>query len=106
MARCFTQSLHGPSSTDYLRCLGAEDACAEAIRRARWPDGFACPRCGGTAHGLPGSGSQRLPRSNAGHHRPSLIAGDLLPRTTLPLTLWFLAPGFDGPIFIANLTDL
>lgn len=91
MAQNFVQFQHGMSLPDFLRCFGTEDACAEAVLRARWPGGFVCPRCGASAHCVLGSGSRRLFQCNACHHQASLIAGSLLASTKLPLTKWFLA---------------
>jgi len=34
----------------FLEQFGTETPCEAALERARWPDGFRCPRCGQTAH--------------------------------------------------------
>ena len=36
----------GMSLAEFLNRFGTEAQCAEAIRQARWPEGFRCPRCG------------------------------------------------------------
>src|SRR5574337_2154898 len=91
MAYTFVQFQHGMSLPEFLGCFGTEAACVEAIQRARWPDGFACPRCGERAHCVLGGGSRRLFQCNACRHQASLTAGTLLGSTKLPLTKWFLA---------------
>ena len=39
------QFQHGMSIPEFLRSFGTEAQCAEAIKAARWPEGFRCPRC-------------------------------------------------------------
>lgn len=38
------QFQQGLSLPEFLQCFGTKAACAEAVRRARWPNGFCCPR--------------------------------------------------------------
>lgn len=85
------QFQQGMSLPEFLRCFGTEAACAEAVRRARWPDGFSCPRCGGCAHCVIVSGVRSLFQCHACHRQTSLTAGTLFGSTKLPLTTWFLA---------------
>ncbi|MBZ0137413.1 MAG: transposase, partial [Planctomycetes bacterium] len=33
---------------DFMAMYGTEEACLEALINARWPGGFACPRCAHT----------------------------------------------------------
>jgi hypothetical protein len=85
------QFQHGMSLPEFLESFGTEATCAEAVHRARWPDGFRCPRCSHSAHCVLGTGSLRLFQCNACHHQASLTAGTLFASTKLPLTKWFLA---------------
>jgi transposase-like protein len=85
------QFQHGMSLPEFLQCFAAEAACCEALRRSRWPHGFACPRCGTTAHCVLGSGPKALFQCNGCRHQASLTAGTLFASTKLPLTTWFLA---------------
>ena len=85
------QFQQGMSLPEFLQCFGTEAACAEAVRRARWPDGFFCPRCNGGAHCVILSGGRSLFQCNACHRQTSLSAGTLLGSTKLPLRKWFLA---------------
>lgn len=91
MAQNLIQFQRGMSLPDFLRCFGNEEACVEAVRCARWPGGFACPRCGSSAHCELLRGPRRMFQCNACHHQTSLTAGSLLAGTKLPLTTWFLA---------------
>jgi transposase-like protein len=61
------------------------------VRRARWPDGFACPACGGGAHCVIVSAGRSLFQCHACRRQTSVTAGTLFGSTKLPLTKWFLA---------------
>ncbi len=85
------QFQHGMSITEFLGCFGTEAQCAEAVKLARWPSGFRCPRCGGADHYVVGHGARKLFQCNGCRHQTSLTAGSLMEHTKLPLTTWFLA---------------
>jgi len=85
------QFQHGMSLSDFLQSFGTEAACAEAMRRARWPGGFVCPRCNSDARCIVVSGSRRLYHCHGCHRQTSLTTGSLFGSTKLPLTIWFLA---------------
>jgi transposase-like protein len=79
------------SLPEFLQSFGTKTGCAEAVRRARWPGGFVCPRCNAGTHCVVVSGSRRLYQCHACHRQTSLTAGSLFDSTKLPLTRWFLA---------------
>ena len=81
----------GLSLPEFLSGFGTEAQCAEAVKRARWPDGFRCPRCDAAEHYVVGHGSRKLFQCNACRHQTSVTAGSLMEHTKLPLTTWFLA---------------
>lgn len=85
------QFQRGMSLPEFLQCFGTEAACGEAVRRARWPDGFVCPRCGGSNHCIIVGVGRSLFQCHACHRQTSLTAGTLFDSTKLPLTRWFLA---------------
>ena len=61
------------------------------MEKARWPNGFRCPRCNGHEHGLVyGRRLKRYQCRNCGH-QAQLTAGTIMQATKLPLTTWFLA---------------
>lgn len=64
-------------------------ACEAYWFEQRWPDGFICPKCGGTGcyhlHG------RREYVCKHCHWQSSVTAGTVLHRTHLPLTIWFWA---------------
>jgi len=77
------QFQQGMSLPEFLHCFGTEAACAEAVRRARWPDGFVCPGCEGRAHCIVVSDGRRLFQCHACHRQTSLTAGTLFGNTKL-----------------------
>ena len=84
------QFQQGMSLPEFLQCFGTEAACAEALRRSRWPDGFVCPGCSGRTHCCVVGNGRSLYQCHACHRQTSLTAGTLLDNTKLPLTRWFL----------------
>jgi transposase-like protein len=69
--------------------FATEDACREYLAACRWPDGFACPRCGhGKSYELV---NQRRQQCGRCRYQVSLTAGTILHRTKIPLTHWFWA---------------
>ncbi|QPN60311.1 IS1595 family transposase [Synechococcus sp. CBW1002] len=91
MARNGIQFQKGLSLPEFQRLYGTEEQCEAALEKARWPDGFRCPRCNGHEHGLVyGRRLKRYQCRNCGH-QTTLTAGTILQATKLPLTNWFLA---------------
>ena len=91
MANQHIQFQPGMSIPEFLRSFGTEAQCAEAVKQARWPDGFCCPRCAVGEHYVVGHGARKLFQCNGCRHQTSLTAGSLMEHTKLPLTTWFLA---------------
>lgn len=85
------QFQQGMSIPEFMSSFGTEDQCAEAVRRARWPHGFRCPRCDSPDHYVVGHGARKLFQCQVCRHQTSLTAGSLMEHTKLPLTTWFLA---------------
>jgi hypothetical protein len=82
----------GLSLVDFLDQYGTEVACARALRRARWPKGFVCPRCAGRRYSRCNNRhGERLWQCCKCRHQTSLISDTLFASTKLPLTRWFLA---------------
>ena len=50
MARNAVQFQKGLSMAGFNQLYGTEDLCHAALVAMRWPGGFACPKCEGTAH--------------------------------------------------------
>lgn len=69
--------------------FATEAACQEYLAACRWPDGYACPRCGHRrAYRLV---KQRRWQCAGCRHQVSLTAGTVLNNTKTPLVLWFWA---------------
>jgi transposase-like protein len=68
--------------------FGSERACWEYLLMLRWPDGFACPRCGGRTAWTT---TRRLLVCASCQHQASVTAGTIFQDTRKPLTLWFRA---------------
>ena len=82
--------------------FASEEDCRRHLVACRWPDGFACPRCGARdAYEL---ATRELLQCGSCRHQASVTAGTVLHRTRVPLRLWFAAaylvttrtPGFSA----------
>lgn len=81
----------GLSLPAFYAQFGTEAQCEAALERARWPQGFRCPRCGEARHSAFHVGRHQTFQCRACRTQTSLIAGTLFQSTHLPLTRWFLA---------------
>jgi transposase-like protein len=91
MARSAIQFQKGLSLSKCQRLYGTEEQCDAAMEKARWPDGFRCPRCGGHEFGLVyGRRLKRYQCCSCGH-QAILTAGTIMQATKLQLTTWFQA---------------
>ena len=66
-----------------------EQACWEVLRRARWPKGFVCPRCGHEASSW--ISTRRLEQCCDCRYQCSVTAGTVFHQTRAPLLTWFWA---------------
>jgi transposase-like protein len=91
MAMNRVQFQRGLSLPQFLSQYGTEEQCVQALLRARWPQGFVCPRCGHTDASPFQRGHQRLWQCQRCRTQTSLTAGTMLAQTKLPLRQWWLA---------------
>src|SRR3954468_3764641 len=83
--------VQGPGSLPEFEAQFPDDeACARWLFERRWPDGFRCPGCGHAKGWEPGRGTLLVECARC-RRQPSVTAGTVLPRSHLPLKLWFLA---------------
>lgn len=85
------QFQQGMTLPEFLRSFGTEEQCAAAVAAARWPSGYACPRCAASSYCTVKHQGRELFQCRACRHQTSLIAGTMFASTKLPLTTWFLA---------------
>ncbi len=77
------------SFKEFRQRFQTEEACEVYLFEQRWPEGFVCPKCGGTGcYRLRG---RREYVCKQCHRQSSVTAGTVLHRTHLPLTVWFWA---------------
>jgi transposase-like protein len=80
----------GLSMPEFFQRYSTQEQCETALEKARWPEGFRCPRCGAAAHCVL-RGSRKFYQCNGCHHQSSLTAGTVFQGTKLGLAVWFLA---------------
>jgi transposase-like protein len=91
MGRNAIQFQKGLSVPEFLQLYGTETQCEEALAKIRWPNGFRCPRCEESLHGLVyGRRLKRYQCRQCGY-QATVTAGTIMEATKLPLTIWFLA---------------
>lgn len=74
---------------EFQHRFASEEACEQYLAASRWPDGFACRRCGHQrAYAMT---KQRRWQCVACRHQVSLTSETILHNTKIPLTLWFWA---------------
>jgi transposase-like protein len=67
----------------------SDEACADYLTESRWPDGFACQRCGhASAYALAG---RRRWQCASCRYQVSVTAGTVLHNSKTPLSTWFWA---------------
>lgn len=85
------QFQRGLSLPEFMTRFGTDRQCEEAMVRARWPNGFVCPRCSATRASRFSRGRQTLWQCRQCRVQSSVTAGTPLADSKLPLRLWWLA---------------
>ncbi len=91
MAGSSIQFQKGLSLSEFQRLYGTEEQCKAALEKARWPNGFRCPCCGGHEHGLVYGRRLKRYQCRSCGHQATLTAGTIMQATKLLLTTWFQA---------------
>jgi ribosomal protein L37AE/L43A len=81
----------GLSMPEFMELYGTEPLCRAALESVRWPNGFVCPDCSGSARTSFERGGSRYWQCGGCGQQCSLIRGTIFEATKLPLTKWFLA---------------
>lgn len=77
------------SLVQWQKRFGTEHACAKALEKVRWPDGFQCPVCGSQKYSM--IETRKLYQCSKCRHQVSLTADTLFHATKVPLVKWFWA---------------
>ena len=77
------------SLLEWQKRYGTEKACAAALFRHRWPQGFMCPKCGNNSACF--ITTRKVYQCSDCQHQISVTAGTLFHSTNLPLVKWFWA---------------
>lgn len=72
---------------DFQGRFPTEDACLKYLIESRWPNGFACPRCGGREAYW--KAQRQLLQCKACGYQASVTAGTVMHRSKMPLRVWF-----------------
>ncbi len=81
----------GMSLDEFFARYGTEAQCAAALEASRWPQGFVCPHCGGTAHSRFQADGREYWQCAQCRAQTSLTSGTLFESSKLALTKWFQA---------------
>jgi transposase-like protein len=92
MARNKVQFQHGLDWAEFQRLYGSEELCHAALVRMRWPNGFVCPKCKGSAHAY--CAPRKVFQCRACRKQTSVRAGTIFHKSSTPLSKWFLAMHF------------
>jgi transposase-like protein len=76
------------NALEFEQWFATEQACRDYLWQVRYPDGFVCPRCGGTESW---STERGLYRCRDCDYQMSVTAGTIFQGTRKPLRLWFRA---------------
>jgi transposase-like protein len=91
MAMNRVQYQAGLPMLEFFEDYGTQEQCEELVRAWRWPQGFACPRCGQTWHSEFRRGQRLYFQCSACRYQCSLISGTVFESSKLALPKWFLA---------------
>ncbi len=89
MPRNKVQFQKGLSFVEFCQRYGTEEQCHAELIAMRWPNGFVCPKCGGTKHSY--TAVRRIFQCSACRKQTSARAGTIFHKSATPLAKWFLA---------------
>lgn len=81
----------GMSMDEFFERYGTEPQCEAALERARWPEGFVCPQCGGQAHSTFLVDGHKVWQCSHCREQTTLRSGTLFHASKLSLRQWFQA---------------
>lgn len=94
MAISRIQFQKGLSLSEFLDNYGDESQCEYALEKARWPNGFICPKCNGKNYTTFRRGEAKVFQCICCCTQTTLTSGTIFHSTKLPLAKWFQAMFF------------
>jgi transposase-like protein len=85
------QYQRGLSMLEFFDSYGTQEQCEALVRRWRWPEGFICPRCGGSWHSEFRRQDRLYFQCSGCRYQCSLLSGTIFESSKLALPKWFLA---------------
>jgi hypothetical protein len=79
---------------EFFGQYGTQVQCEEVLRGWRWPEGYACPKCKGSAHSEHRRGGLLYLQCCSCRYQCSMLVDTIFESTKLPLPKWFLAMQF------------
>jgi transposase-like protein len=76
---------------NFLEQFGSENQCESALEKARWPEGFKCPKCQVASYCIVWHKRVKTFQCNHCHTQVTLTSGTIFHSTKLPLVTWFQA---------------
>ena len=74
---------------EWQKRYGSEEACAEALKKVRWPEGFVCPVCASNKFSY--IKTRQTYQCCHCQHQTSVTSGTIFHSTNLSLVKWFWA---------------
>ena len=76
---------------EFQKVFPHDDACAKYLENLRWPEAFACPKCGVIGEPYRFAARPGVLRCRSCKSNVSLTAGTVMQGTHMPLSTWFWA---------------
>jgi len=84
----------GLSLDQFQSSYGTEAQCLDALEKARWPEGFQCPKCQTKDHYVIRRGKGRTYQCRACRAQTSLKSGTIFQSSNISVKTWFQAMFF------------
>jgi transposase-like protein len=82
-----TKTYKERSLIEFQREFFTEEACAQHLKKIRWPEGFRCPRCGHDKAWF--IRTRKVMDCKGCRAKVSLTTGTIFHKTRMPLTKWY-----------------
>lgn len=75
----------------FYEFFGTEEQCERHVEQLKWPQGFICPKCGGTQYSQFRRNERLYYQCSSCRHQSSLTSDTIFHGSHLPLRIWFTA---------------